>query len=90
MKHTHTKIKNDNDYLWFWVAIELDNNSILDILSLLAERNMFVAENFIRRKMIIKYGKNPVFIDMVRYMVYGIYSYACRFLKVGHHLHSSF
>ena len=44
MKHTHTKIKNDNDYLWFWVAIELDNNSILDILSLLAERNMFVGE----------------------------------------------
>jgi transposase-like protein len=55
-----TQIKVGNDYFWLWVAIELNNNSILNIYLSAAERNMFVAQNFIRN-LINKYGKHPVF-----------------------------
>ena len=66
-----------------WVAIEFTNKSILDIY-LSAERNMFVAQNFIRN-LVNKYGKHPVSTDG------GIwYPYACKFLKLRRHLHSSF
>ena len=78
-----TQIKVGNDYFWLWVAIELSNRSILDIY-LSAERNMFIAQNFIRN-LVNKYGNHPVSTDGGTW-----YPYACKFLKLRHHLHSSF
>jgi putative transposase len=78
-----TEIKVGNNYFWLWVAIELSNKSILDIY-LSTERNMFVAQNFIRN-LVNKYGKHPVSTDGGTW-----YPYACKFLKLRHHLHSSF
>jgi putative transposase len=46
---------------------------------------MFVAENFFRN-LVNKYGKRPV----NRYDSGTWYSYACKFLKLRHHFHSSF
>ena len=62
---------------------ELSNKSILDIY-LSVKRNMFVAQNFIRN-LVNKYGKHPVFTDGGAW-----YPYACKFLKLRHHLHSAF
>jgi putative transposase len=45
---------------------------------------MFVAQNFIRN-LVNKYGKHPVSTDGGTW-----YPYACKFLKLRHHLHSSF
>lgn len=72
-----TQIKVGNDYFWLWVAIELNNKSILDIY-LSAERNMFVAQNFIRN-LVNKYGKHTVSTDGGTW-----YPYACKFLKLRH------
>jgi putative transposase len=46
---------------------------------------MFVAQNFIRN-LVNKYGKHPVSTDGGGTW----YPYACKFLKLRHHLHSSF
>ena len=45
---------------------------------------MFVAQNFIRN-LVNKYGKHTVSTDGGTW-----YPYACKFLKLRHHLHSSF
>jgi putative transposase len=64
-----TQIEVGNYYFWLWVARELNNNkSILDIYLSAAERNMFVAQNFIRN-LVNKYGKHPVSTDIWWYLV---------------------
>jgi putative transposase len=45
---------------------------------------MIVAESFIRN-LVNKYGKHPVSTDGGTW-----YPYACKFLKLRHHVHSSF
>jgi putative transposase len=42
-----TIIKGSSEYIWLWMAIENDNREILQI-SISKERNMFVAERFIK------------------------------------------
>ena len=71
------------EFIWLWVAIEPENRQIL-ALSISKERNMFVAERFI--SVVIKnHGKHPVSTDGGTW-----YPQACRFLKLKHHIHSSF
>ena len=41
-----TVLKVDPEYIWLWVAIEVESKEILGI-SISKERNMFVAERFI-------------------------------------------
>ncbi|MDQ4056622.1 MAG: hypothetical protein M3156_04300 [Thermoproteota archaeon] len=48
------------------------------------ERSMLIAEEFLH-SMIKKYGKHPVSTDGGTW-----YPQACRFLKIKHHLHSSY
>jgi putative transposase len=78
-----TQIKVGQDYFWIWVVIDSTNKTVLGIhISL--ERNMLIAEEFLH-SMINKYGKHPVSTDGGTW-----YPQACRFLKIKHHLHSSY
>ena len=46
---------------------------------------MFVAAEHFLQNLINKYGKHQISTDGGTW-----YSYVCKFLKIGHHLHSSF
>jgi putative transposase len=48
------------------------------------KRNMFVAERFIL-KVVDEHGEHPVSTDGGTW-----YPQACKFLKIGHHIHSSY
>jgi transposase-like protein len=74
-----TLIKVGSDYVWWlWVAIEPNENTILGI-RISIERNMLVAERFIK-SLIWKYAKHNISTDGgTRYPP------ACRFLNVEHH-----
>ena len=50
---------------WLWICIEPIHKSVLGIY-ISEERNMFVAENFIR-SLVEKYGRHTEFIQMVRH-----------------------
>ena len=78
-----TLFKVGSELIWLWVAIEPKNKQIL-ALSISKERNMFVAERFIS-KLVMIYGSHPVSTDGGTW-----YPQACRFLNLQHHLHSSF
>jgi putative transposase len=67
---------------WLWICIEPIHKSVLGIY-ISEERNMFVAENFIR-SLISKYGKHTVYTDGGTW-----YPQACNFLHLKHRLHSS-
>ena len=67
---------------WLWICIEPVHKSVLGIY-ISEERNMFVAENFIR-SLISKYGKHTVYTDGGTW-----YPQACNFLHLKHRLHSS-
>ncbi len=78
-----TLIKVGSELVWLWVAIEPENRQIL-ALSISKERNMLISERFLSG--IVKvHGKHPVSTDGGTW-----YPQACRFLKLKHHLHSSF
>ena len=68
---------------WLWICIEPINKSVLGIY-ISEERNMFVAENFIR-SLVEKYGKHTVYTDGGTW-----YPQACNFLHLKHRLHSPF
>ena len=78
-----TLFKVGSEYIWLWVAIEPGNKQIL-ALSISKERNMFVAERFIS-KLVVTYGSHPISTDGGTW-----YPQACKFLKLDHHIHSSF
>ena len=78
-----TLIKVGSGLVWLWVAIEPKNRQIL-ALSISKERNTFVAERFIS-DVIKNHGKHPVSTDGGTW-----YPQACRFLRLKHHIHSSF
>jgi putative transposase len=78
-----TQLKVGSEYIWLWVAIESKDKEILSI-SISKERNMFVAERFLSN-LIKDYDKHPVSTDGGTW-----YPQACQFLKLGHHVHTSF
>jgi putative transposase len=78
-----TLIKVGSEFIWLWVAIEPWNKRILGF-DISKERNMFVAEKFIS-DLIKIYDKHSVSTDGGTW-----YPQACRFLKLNHHIHSSF
>jgi hypothetical protein len=61
-----------NTYFWLWICIETIQKSVLGI-HISEERNMFVAESFIR-SLVDKYGKHTVYTQMV--LVVGIHRLA--------------
>ena len=78
-----TMLKVGPEYIWLWVAIDVKSKEIL-ALSISKERNMFVTERFIS-DLIKTHGRHPVSTDGGTW-----YPMACKFLKLKHHLHSSF
>ena len=77
-----TIIQIGNRHFWLWICIEPIHKSVLGIY-ISEERNMFVAENFIR-SLVEKYGRHTVYTDGGTW-----YPQACNFLHLKHRLHSS-
>ncbi len=78
-----TAVKVGSELIWLWVVIEPIDKEILSI-NISKERNMFVVERFISN-IIKEYGTHPVSTDGGTW-----YPQACKFLKLNHHIHSSF
>lgn len=72
-----TVIQIGNYNYWLWICIETIYKTILDIY-ISNERNMFVAENFIR-SLVEKYEKHTVYTDGGTW-----YPQACNFLHLKH------
>jgi putative transposase len=79
-----TQLKVGSEYIWLWVAIDPKDKEILSI-SISKERNMFVAERFLSN-LIKDYGKHLVSTDGGTWYPHQ----ACQFLKLDHHVHTSF
>ena len=77
-----TMIQIGNTNCWLWICIEPVHKSVLGI-HISRERNMFVAEQFIR-SLIEKYGKHTVYTDGGTW-----YPQTCNFLGLKHYLHTS-
>ncbi len=78
-----TAIKTGSELIWLWVIIEPKHKEILAV-DISKKRNMFVAERFLSQ-VVNKYGLHSVSSDDGTW-----YPQACRFLKIIHHIHSSF
>ena len=78
-----TQFKIGSEYIWLWIAIEPKAKEILSI-TISKERNMLIDERFLSN-LLKEYGKHPVSTDGGTW-----YPQACQFLKLLHHLHSSF
>ena len=77
-----TIIQIGNQHFWLWIAIEPLHKSILGI-NISNERNMFVAENFIR-SLVDKYGRHIIYTDGGTWYPASMY-----FLHLKHRLHST-
>ena len=78
-----TIIQIGSQQYWLWFCIEPLHKTILGIY-ISEERNMLVAENFIR-SLVDKYGKHTVYTDGGTW-----YHEACNVLRLKHYLHSPF
>ncbi len=78
-----TLLKIGSELVWLWVAIEPANKEILSV-SISKERNMFVAERFLSG-LLEEHGEHPVSTDGGTW-----YPQACRFLRIEHHIHSTY
>lgn len=78
-----TAVKAGFELIWLWVAIEPKYREILSV-EISKEQTMFVAERFLSN-IVNEYGLHSVFTDGGTW-----YPQACSFLKLDHHLHSSF
>ena len=77
-----TVIQVGNQHFWLWFCIEPVHSSVLGIY-ISEERNMLVAEKFIR-SLVDKYGKHTVYTDGGTW-----YDEACNIIGLKHYLHSS-
>jgi putative transposase len=77
-----TVIQIGSQHFWLWFCIEPVYSSVLGVY-ISKERNMFVAENFIR-SLIEKYRRHIVYTDGGTW-----YDEACNVLRLKHYLHSS-
>ena len=77
-----TIIQIGSQHFWLWICIEPINSSVLGIY-ISEERNMLVAEKFIR-SLVTKYGKHTVYTDGGTW-----YEEACNIIGLKHYLNSS-
>ncbi len=78
-----TVIQIGNQQYWLWICIEPVHGSALGIY-ISEERNMLVAERFIRSS-VEKYGNHTLYTDGGTW-----YDEACNVLGLKHYLHSPF
>jgi putative transposase len=74
-----------SEYIWLWVAIEEPESKGILGFSISKERNLLIDERSVS-KLVNIYGQHPVSTDDGGTW----YPQACRFLKLTHHIHSSF
>jgi putative transposase len=77
-----TIIQIGDENFWLWICIEPIHKSMLGI-HISEERNMFVADNFLR-SLVSKYGRHTVYTDGGTWYP----PQACTFLHLKHRLHS--
>ena len=77
-----TVIQIGSQHFWLWLCIEPIHSSVLGIY-ISEERNMLIAEKFIR-SLVENYGKHTVYTDGGTW-----YDEACNVLRLKHYLHSS-
>jgi putative transposase len=77
-----TIIQIGSQHFWLWFCIEPVHSSVLGIY-ISEERNMIIAEKFIR-SLVSKYGKHTVYTDGGTW-----YDEACNIIGLKHYLHSS-
>ncbi|MDR4492406.1 MAG: DDE-type integrase/transposase/recombinase [Candidatus Nitrosocosmicus sp.] len=77
-----TLIKVGSEYVWLWVAIEPQNREILAV-TVSRERNMLIVEKFLSG-LVKDCGRHPLSTDGGTW-----YPQGCKFLKLDHHIHSS-
>jgi putative transposase len=78
-----TVIQIGSQHFWLWFCIEPIHSSVLGIY-ISEERNMLVAEKFIR-SLVEKYGRHTVYTDGGTW-----YDEACNIIGLKHYLHSPF
>jgi putative transposase len=78
-----TVIQIGNQHFWLWFCIEPIHSSVLGIY-ISEERNMLVAEKFIR-SLVEKYGRHTVYTDGGTW-----YDEVCNIIGLKHYLHSPF
>ncbi|HEY6586695.1 MAG TPA: DDE-type integrase/transposase/recombinase [Nitrososphaeraceae archaeon] len=78
-----TVIQIGNQHFWLWFCIEPIHSSVLGIY-ISKERNMLIAEKFIR-SLVEKYGRHTVYTDGGTW-----YDEACNIIGLKHYLHSPF
>ena len=80
-----TLLKVGFEFIWLWVAIEPENRQILALFHLINPRKetCLLLKGYLRCNK--DHGKHPVSTDGGTW-----YPQACRFLKLNHHIHSSF
>ena len=78
-----TVIQIGNQHFWLWFCIEPIHSSVLGIY-ISEERNMLIAEKFIR-SLVEKYGRHTVYTDGGTW-----YDEACNIIGLKHYLHSPF
>jgi len=78
-----TIIQIGNQHYWLWFCIEPIHSSVLGIY-ISEERNMLVAEKFIR-SLVSKYGKHTIYTDGGTW-----YEEACNVIGLKHYLHTFF
>jgi len=77
-----TIIQIGQKHFWLWFCIEPVHSSVLGMY-ISEERNMIIAEKFIR-SLVAKYGKHTVYTDGGTW-----YDQACNVIGLKHYLHSS-
>ena len=80
-----TQLKVGSEIIWSWVAMESETKNILRIC-ISKERNMFVAIERFLSDIVDEYGQHPVSTDGCSWYP----SQVCEFLKINHHIHSSY
>src|SRR5512134_1069041 len=78
-----TVIQIGNQHFWLWICIEPIHSSVLGV-DISEERNMLIAEKFIR-SLVSQYGRHTVYTDGGTW-----YPEACKVLGLKHYLHSPF
>ena len=78
-----TAIKAGSEIIWLWVVIEPNDKEILEV-DISKNRNISITKRFLSG-VVNKYGLHSASSDGGTW-----YPQACKFLKLNHHLHSSF
>jgi putative transposase len=85
LQKDETAIKVGSELIWLWVTIEPKDREILST-SMSKERKICLLYQNVLSNIVNEYGEHPISTDGGGTW----YPQACKFLKIGHHLHSTY